>query len=88
MEKKRKVWVEVLSDFYKNNPDDAIWWVDEGETVDGAWESSAGEWLFSFDKKKIYNMFRDYPDKLTAKEKAIFDRENPFWADFFKDRTR
>ena len=70
----------MLSDFYKNEETDLIWWVDNTDTI--------GEWLFSFDKKKIYNMFRDYPDKLTAKEKAIFDRENPFWADFFKDRTR
>lgn len=70
----------MLSDFYKNEETDLIWWVDNTDAI--------GEWLFSFDKKKIYNMFRDYPDKLTAKEKAIFDRENPFWADFFKDRTR
>lgn len=70
----------MLSDFYKNEETDLIWWVDNTDSI--------GEWLFSFDKKKIYNMFRDYPDKLTAKEKAIFDRENPFWADFFKDRTR
>lgn len=68
----------ALSDFYKNEPNDKIWWVDDTEQT--------GVWLFSFDKKKIYNMFRDYPYKLTAIEKAIFDRENPFWADFFKDR--
>lgn len=68
----------MLSDFYKNEETDVIWWVDDTEQT--------GEWLFSFDKKKIYNMFRDYPDKLTKKERAIFDKENPFWADFFKDR--
>lgn len=85
---RRKAWEEVLSDFYKNNPDDVIWWVDDGEIIDGAWVSFAGEFLFSFDKKKIYNLFRDYPEKLTPKEKAIFDRENPYWADFFKDRRQ
>lgn len=70
--------MEVLNNFYKNEPDDTIWWVDTDTT---------GEWLFSFDKEKIFNMFQDYPYKLTAEQKAIFDRENPFWAEFFKDRT-
>lgn len=65
--------------FYKNNPSDVIWWVDNPETV--------GEWLFSFDKKTIFNMFADYPHKLTAEQKAIFDKENPNWADFFSDRN-
>lgn len=64
--------------FYKNNPDDKIWWVDNPEQI--------GVWLFSFDKKRIYNMFEDYPFKLSKEEKAIFDKENPYWADFFKDR--
>ena len=64
--------------FYKNNPDDKIWWIDNPDTI--------GEWLFSFDKKKIFNMFEDYPFKLSKEEKAIFDKENPYWADFFKDR--
>lgn len=64
--------------FYKNNPTDSIWWVDDVESV--------GEWLFTFDKKTIFNMFSDYPHKLTASQKATFDKENPYWADFFKDR--
>jgi len=45
-----------------------------------------GEHLFTFDGLKIFNLFRDYPWKLTAEEKAIFDAENPYWADCFKDR--
>lgn len=64
--------------FKKNNPDDVIFWVDTPDII--------GEWLFSFDKKTIFNMFRDYPFKLTPKQKAIFDKENSYWADFFKDR--
>ena len=64
--------------FYKENDGDLIWWVET---------ESKGEWLFTFDKKTIFNMFRDYPYKLTPEQKAIFDREKPFWADFFKDRT-
>jgi hypothetical protein len=45
-----------------------------------------GEWLFTFDKTNIFNMFQDYPHKLTKKQREIFDKENPYWADFFKDR--
>lgn len=67
-----------LSDFYKNNPNDTIWWVDNLETV--------GEFLFSFDQKKIFNMFRDYPHELTKEQKRVFDKENPNWAKFFKGR--
>ena len=67
-----------LSDFYKNNPNDTIWWVDNLETV--------GEFLFSFDQKKIFNMFRDYPHELTKEQKRVFDKENPDWAKFFKGR--
>ena len=70
--------VRSSSKFYKNNPDDQIWWVDNPEIK--------GEWLFSFDKKTIFNMFADYPEKLTAEQKAIFDEENPYWAEFFSDR--
>lgn len=64
--------------FYKENPDDLIWWVDTSDRV--------GEWEFSFDKKKIYNMFRDYPEKLSPEEVEIFNRENPYWRKFFADR--
>lgn len=63
---------------FKNNPTDKIWWVDTSDR-DGVWE-------FTFDKKEVFNMFADYPHKLTPEQKAIFDKENPFWADFFSDR--
>ena len=64
--------------FYKENPNDPIWWVDTSDRV--------GIFLFSFDKKQVFNLFADYPYKLTPEQKAIFDRENPFWRDFFIDR--
>ena len=47
-----------------------------------------GEWVFSFDKKTEFNMFRDYPHALTSEQKKIFDDENPYWKEFFKDRTQ
>ena len=64
--------------FYKENPTDQIWWVDTSDRV--------GIFLFSSDKKQVFNLFADYPYKLTPEQKAIFDRENPFWRDFFIDR--
>lgn len=64
--------------FYKNNETDVIYWVDDPETK--------GEFLFSFDKEQVFNLFEDYPWKLTKEQKRIFDKENPYWADFFKDR--
>lgn len=64
--------------FYKNNPTDKIWWKDTPDVV--------GEFLFSFDKKKVYNLFADYPHSMTEDEVRIFDKENPFWAEYFKDR--
>lgn len=70
--------MERSDKFYKNNKGDVIWWLDS---------ECKGEWLFSFDKKKVFNMFADYPDKLTPEQKRIFDKENPEWAEFFSDRN-
>lgn len=67
-------------EFYKKNENDLVWWVQKRERI-------IGEHLFSFDKKKIYNLFQDYPHNLTKEEKEIFDRENSYWQEFFKDRT-
>lgn len=59
----------ALSDWYKNNPDDLIWWRDNLD--------KDGEFLFSFDRQRTFNFFADYPQELTTEQKAIFDRENP-----------
>lgn len=53
--------------FYKDNESDQIWWLEN---------DSIGVWEFSFDKKKIYNFYRDYPQNMTDEEVAIFKREN------------
>lgn len=66
----------MLSDFYKNKETDTIWWVENLDTF--------GDFLFSFDKKKIFNLFADYPQNLTKEQKQVFDKENPNWRDFFK----
>ncbi|MDD2413769.1 MAG: hypothetical protein PHI94_01200 [Eubacteriaceae bacterium] len=64
--------------FYKKNKGDKVFWLDNPDII--------GEWVFTFDKIKVYNMFSDYPEKLTKEEKEIFDKENPYWRDFFSDR--
>lgn len=69
--------------FYKNKKTDKIFWVQNKNWQD----IKIGEFLFSFDKKTIFNLFQDYPHKLSPEQKQIFDRENPEWADFFKDRV-
>lgn len=70
--------MEQLNNFYKNNKNDKIWWVDNFDVI--------GEMLFSFDIKKIYNLFEDYHHNLTKDEVEAFDKENPHWVEFFKDR--
>lgn len=68
----------MKGDFYKKNPHDKIWWVDNLDSI--------GEFMFSFDKKRIFNLFADYPQNLTTEEKAIFDKENPYWKEFFEGK--
>ena len=58
-------------EFYKENPDDKVWWVDDDTTT----------MAFSFDRETIYYLPRDY-HLLTPEQKEIFDRENPFWKEF------
>lgn len=66
-----------VSFWEKKEPDSKIWWL-YGEN---------DELVFSFDRTHKLYLFRDYPYKLTDEQKAIFDKENPQWANFFKDRT-
>ena len=70
--------LEGYSDFYKESETSKVWWIDKIDVK--------GEFLFSFDQKKIYNLFLDYPHNMTEEEVRIFDSENPFWRDFFSDR--
>lgn len=65
----RKELAVALSDWYKNNENDSIWWRENLDAV--------GEFLFSFDRKKTYNFFRDYPQELTEEQRRQFEKENP-----------
>ena len=63
-----------MKQWKKDSPDSLIWWLEEvTEVIDD------DDYIFSFDKKKRYHLFGDYPAKLTPKEKEIFDKEYPFW---------
>ena len=64
--------------FYQENPGDRVFWVNNPDIV--------GEMLFSFDKKTVFNLFADYPYRLSDEQRDIFALENPFWVDFFSDR--
>ena len=67
-----------LSDFYKEKLKDKVWWINSLDEY--------GPLYFSFDKSEVYNYWSDYPQKLTKEEKEIFDKENPYWANFGKNR--
>lgn len=70
----------MKNNWYKENESDKVWWLDNGEEV-------KGEFVFSFDKKESFNLFADYPHNLTQEQKEIFDKENPYWADYFSGRA-
>ena len=63
--------------FYKRNTQDRVWWVRLPGQKDPL--------LFSFDRKKIFNYWTDYPLHLSEEQKKLFDEENPFWAGFYRD---
>lgn len=69
---------DIMSAFHKHNENDKIWWANDYTQV------GVGPY-FTFDKKKIYKLHKDYPNNLTKEEKEIFDRENPDYAEFYRD---
>lgn len=70
----------VSNRLYKNHPNDKIEWVDNDKI---------GVFEFTFDHgQTVFNLYADYPYKLTPEQKTLFDKENPFWADYFKARTK
>ena len=66
--------------WYKEHPKDKTVWLAQPDVI--------GEYIFHIEggSGKIYNMFADYPHNMNPNDKKVFDRENPFWADFFKGR--
>ena len=66
VESQKNRWRRCQVTGTKNNETDQIWWKDTPDSV--------GEWLFSFDKKQVFNMFADYPHNLTP-----LNRKNIWW---------
>ena len=92
--------IDGYIEWEKERPDDKVWWgtifhgISENDIKSGRVTNEDindsmgwGDYIFSFDKHKVYWLFRDYPDNLTSEEKEIFDRENPYWRKFFKTKT-
>lgn len=71
--------MERSNKYFKSEPTDVIWWLDNAD-------DAKGEFVFTFDKEKHFNLFADYPHNLTPEQKEIFDKENPYWKEFFSDR--
>ena len=67
-----------VSHFHKDKKEHKMWWAEIPDSI--------GIMAFTFDKKKIYFLFSEYPYKLTKEEVEIFDKENPYWAHFFRSR--
>ena len=67
-------------DLYKASADRKIWQVET--------PNKKGEFLFTFDKKKVFNFFKDYPEKLSDDEIAIFEIEYPELAALKQPRKR
>lgn len=65
-------------EWIKRNDSDKIWWRCTPGVI--------GELVFSFDQIKQFYLFRDYPCNLTREQKEIFDKENPFWADYLRPK--
>lgn len=65
--------------FSKENSDSKIWEVFDRKYI--------GRNLFSFDKKIIYNFFEDYPQNFTPEQKELFDKEFPFWKNFYEGKS-
>lgn len=63
--------------YWHKEKNEKVWWFHGGERA----------LVFSFDRVHKFYLFRDYPYKLTKEQKEIFDKENPFWVDFFKERN-
>lgn len=65
-------------DLYKENPTDRVFWVDVIDRI--------GEYVFTLDGRKFYNLFEDYPHNMTEEEVRIFSEENTYWREFFDGR--
>lgn len=60
--------------FYREGTDKKTWWKTN--------EDGSISHEFTFDRKKIFHLFKDYPEALTPEEQETFDKENQYWVGF------
>lgn len=81
-EEDKSIWencyIDGYENFHKDNENSKVWWTNRIGVI--------GELNISFDKRKIYNLYADYPYNMTDEEVEIFDKEEPYWANFFEWR--
>ena len=70
-----------IEGFYEDRITGRVWHVDLAEQI-------IGPILFTFDRKKIYNYWSDYPQNLTPEEIRIFEEDCPYWENFSKERKK
>lgn len=70
--------VDTSSDWYKHDFGDRIYWrnTEFGDLSNASFD-------FTFDKKKVFNLYIDYPEKLTPEQRKIFKKENRYLAEQF-----
>lgn len=66
--------MEKSGKWIKNNPKDKVWWLDIHQ--------DKGTIVFLFDRKERFYLYREY-FKMNEEQQRIFDKENPFWVNFF-----
>lgn len=68
--------IKGFRSFIKKDAKSKVW--------DAIPEEEDGGMYISFDCKKIYNLYKDYPDNMTEEEIEIFEKERPLWKKLFK----
>ena len=68
----------MIGEFYKHKESDTIFWTTDDDELESIY--------FTFDKKKLFNPFRDYPYNLTKEQVEIFEKENPDYTEYYSYR--
>lgn len=70
----------------ERGPDARVWEVTEYDPETG--EPAIGPMWVTFDRKTIFNLWTDYPYKMTEDQQRIIAEDMPYWATFFAARLK